>query len=242
MRTSNPMLKDETFSRSFAGAETMTIQGAVNKTICLLALVVIGAAWTWMLSSNQGPAAATPWMIGGLIGGLIAAFATIMKPHWAPLTAPAYGLLEGLALGGISAVFEMKFPGIVIQAVALTFGVMFCLLMAYKSRLIQATENFKLGIVAATGGVAVVYLIGFVGGFFGFQIPYIHESGIIGIGFSLVVVVIASLNLVLDFDFIERGHGTAPRYMEWYAAFGLVLTLVWLYLEMLRLLSKLRSR
>ncbi len=242
MRTSNPMMKDNVFTRSLAGVDTMTLQGAVNKTITLLALVVIGAGYTWNLFYNQGPAAVQPWMMGGLVGGFVVAMVTIFKQSWAPVLAPVYAGLEGLALGGISAYFEARFPGIVMQAVALTFGVMFCLLIAYKTRLIQVTQNFRLGVVAATGGIAVVYLLGFVGSFFGWQIPYIHESGIIGIGFSLFVVVIASMNLVLDFDFIERGHGVAPKYMEWYAAFGLIVTLVWLYLEILRLLSKLRER
>ena len=242
MRTSNPMMKDNVFTRSLSGVETMTLQGAVNKTITLLALVVIGAGFTWNLFYNQGSAAVQPWMMGGLFGGFVVAMVTIFKQSWAPVLAPVYAGLEGLALGGISAFFEVRFPGIVLQAVALTFGVLFCLLIAYKSRLIQVTQNFRLGVVAATGGIAVVYLIGFVGSFFGWQIPYIHESGVIGIGFSLFVVVIASMNLVLDFDFIERGHGVAPKYMEWYAAFGLIVTLVWLYLEILRLLSKLRDR
>ena len=242
MRTSNPMMKDNVFTRSLAGVETMTLHGTVNKTITLLALVVIGAGYTWNLFYNQGAAVVQPWMIGGLVGGLVVAMITIFKQTWAPFLAPVYAVLEGLALGGISAFFETRFPGIVMQAVALTFGVLFCLLMAYKSRLIKVTENFRLGVVAATGGIALVYLIGFVGSFFGWQMPYIHESGIIGIGFSLFVVVIASMNLVLDFDFIERGDGVAPKYMEWYAAFGLIVTLVWLYLEILRLLSKLRDR
>jgi uncharacterized YccA/Bax inhibitor family protein len=223
MRTSNPMMKDNVFTRSLAGVEAMTLQGAVNKTITLLALVVIGAGYTWNLFYNQGAAAVQPWMIGGLVGGFVVAMVTIFRQTWAPVLAPAYAVLEGLALGGISAFF-------------------FCLLIAYKSRLIKVTENFRLGVVAATGGIALVYMIGFVGSFFGWQMPYIHESGIIGIGFSLFVVVIASMNLVLDFDFIERGHGVAPKYMEWYAAFGLIVTLVWLYLEILRLLSKLRER
>ncbi len=242
MRTGNPMLKENVFTRSLPGTELMTIQGAVNKTVALLALVVIGASWTWSLYYKQGPEVVMPWMMTGLIGGFIVAMVTIFKKTWAPATAPAYAALQGLALGGISAFFEGRFPGIVLQAVALTFGVLFCLLMAYKSRLIKVTENFKLGVVAATGGIALVYVIGFIGSFFGWQIPYIHESGLVGIGFSLFVVVIASLNLVLDFDFIEAGDGRAPKYMEWYAAFGLVVTLVWLYLEILRLLSKLRSR
>ncbi|BCR04707.1 membrane protein [Desulfuromonas versatilis] len=242
MRTTNPVLKEKVFSQSLPGVETMTLQGAVNKTVALLALIVIGAAWTWNLLYNQGPQAVMPWMMTGLIGGAVVALVTIFKANWAPALAPAYAVLEGLALGGISGFFEARFPGIVLQAVALTFGVAFCLLMAYKSRLIQATQNFRLGIVAATGGIFVVYLAGWIGSFFGWQIPYIHESGVVGIGFSLFVVVIAALNLVLDFDFIERGDGVAPKYMEWYAAFGLVVTLVWLYLELLRLLSKLRSR
>ena len=242
MRTSNPMMKESVFTQTVTGAGTMTLQGAVNKTIALLALVVIGASYSWNLFYNQGPEAVQPWMIGGLIGGFVFAMMTIFKANWAPKTAPIYAVLEGLALGGISAFFEARFPGIVIQAVGLTFGTLFALLFAYKARLIRATENFKLGVFAATGGIAVVYLISFVGRMFGWQMPVIHESGPMGILFSLFVVVVAALNLVLDFDFIERGDGVAPRYMEWYAAFGLILTLVWLYLELLRLLSKLRER
>ena len=242
MRTSNPMMKESIFTQAIAGTETMTLQGAVNKTLALLALVVIGAGYSWNLFYNQGPEAVQPWMIGGLIGGFVFALVTIFKANWAPKTAPIYAVLEGLALGGISALFEARFPGIVIQAVGLTFGTLFALLFAYKARLIRATENFKLGVFAATGGIAVVYLISFVGRMFGWQMPVIHESGPMGILFSLFVVVVAALNLVLDFDFIERGDGVAPRYMEWFAAFGLILTLVWLYLELLRLLSKLRER
>lgn len=242
MRTSNPMMKEAAFSQAISGVETMTLQGAVNKTIALLALVVIGAGYSWNLFYNQGPAAVQPWMIGGFIGGFIFAMITIFKASWAPKTAPIYAVLEGLALGGISAIFEARYPGIVIQAVGLTFGTLFALLFAYKARIIRATENFRLGVFAATGGIALVYLVSFVGRMFGWQMPVIHESGPMGILFSLFVVVVAALNLVLDFDFIERGHGVAPRYMEWYAAFGLILTLVWLYLELLRLLAKLRDR
>jgi uncharacterized YccA/Bax inhibitor family protein len=242
MRTSNPMLKEQAFARSMPGTETMTLQGAVNKTIIMLALVVMGAGYTWNLFYNQGAEVVMPWLMTGFIGGFIVALVTVFKPSWAPATAPAYAILEGLALGGISAIFEVKFPGIVIQAVGLTFGTLFALLLAYKSGLIKATENFRLGVVAATGGIALVYLVGFIGGFFGWHIPLIHESGTVGILFSLFVVVVAALNLVLDFDFIERGHGVAPKYIEWYGAFGLLVTLVWLYLELLRLLSKLRDR
>lgn len=242
MRTSNPMMKDNVFTQALPGVETMSLQGTVNKTVILLALIVSGAGWTWNLFYHQGAEAVQPWMMTGLIGGFLVAMVCIFKQTWAPALAPAYAILEGLALGGLSAIFEQRFPGIVIQAVGLTFGVLFSLLLAYKSRLIKVTENFRLGVVAATGGIALLYVVGFIGSFFGWQIPYIHESGTIGIAFSLFVVVIASLNLVLDFDFIERGDGIAPKYMEWYAAFGLIVTLVWLYLELLRLLSKLRSR
>ena len=159
------------------------------------------------------------------------------------MTAPIYALLEGLALGGISAIFEARFPGIVVQAVGLTFGALFCLLIAYKSGMIKVTENFKLGVVSATGAIALFYVVSLLLGMFGISLPFIHGSGIIGIGFSLFVVAIAALNLVLDFDFIENGADRgAPKYMEWYAAFGLIVTLVWLYIEILRLLSKIRSR
>jgi uncharacterized YccA/Bax inhibitor family protein len=159
------------------------------------------------------------------------------------VTGPIYALLEGLFLGGISAVLNAQMPGIVIQAVGLTFGTLACLLVAYRTGIIKAAENFKLGVVAATGGICLLYMVSIVMGFFGGSIPMIHSSSPMGIGFSLFVVVIAALNLVLDFDFIEQGaeHG-APKYMEWYAAFGLMVTLVWLYLEILRLLAKLNSR
>jgi uncharacterized YccA/Bax inhibitor family protein len=182
-------------------------------------------------------------MLGGLIGGFICAMVTVFKKEWSPVTAPVYALLEGLVLGGVSAMFELRYPGIGIQAVSLTFGTLLVLLLAYRSGLIQVTQKFRLGVVAATGGIAVFYLLEMVLGFFGIQFTSINGSGLIGIGFSLIVVAVAALNLVLDFDFIEQGvQSGAPKYMEWYGAFGIMVTLVWLYLEMLRLLSKLRSR
>jgi len=182
-------------------------------------------------------------MIGGLIGGLILALITIFKPSASPYTAPAYAACEGLLLGAISAAFEKAYPGIVVQAVGLTFGTLAALLLAYTSRLIKPTENFKLGIVAATGGIMLLYLASFILGLFGIPIGFIHSSGPIGIGFSVVVVIIAALNLVLDFDFIETGvERGAPKYMEWYGGFALLVTLIWLYLEILRLLAKLRER
>ena len=226
------------------GSEAMTIQGTVNKTAILLVFVFLPAAWTWnRFFSSENPAAVMPFLIVGAIAGLILALVTFFKKTWAPITAPLYAIAQGFLLGGLSASMEARFPGIVIQAVALTFGTLFALLFAYKSRLIRATENFKLGVAAATGGIFLIYLLSFILGFFGIGIPYIHESGLIGIGFSLFVVVIAALNLVLDFDFIEHGaEAGVPQYMEWFGAFGLIVTLVWLYIEILHLLAKIRGR
>lgn len=247
MRTANPALNAKTFENVAQApgiAETMTLDGTVNKTGILLLCLILTAGWTWKVFARaENPAEVAPYILIGAIGGLVVALLTIFKKAWSPLLAPVYALLEGLVLGGVSAIYEARFHGIVIQAVLLTLGVTCALLFAYRARIIRATENFKLGVFAATGGIALIYLVGFVMSFFGAGIPYIHESGLIGIGFSLFVVVIASLNLVLDFDFIEQGAAQgAPKYMEWYAAFGLMVTLIWLYLEMLRLLSKLRSR
>jgi uncharacterized YccA/Bax inhibitor family protein len=177
------------------------------------------------------------------LAGLVLALFTIFKKEWSAFTAPAYAVAEGLSLGAVSALFEVRYPGIVLQAVGLTFGTLAALLVAYKTGVIKATENFKLGVVAATGAIALFYLFGFVLRLFGITMPLIHSSGTFGILFSLGVVVVAALNLVLDFDFIEEGAARgAPKYMEWYAAFGLMVTLVWLYLEVLRLLSKLQDR
>jgi len=241
MRTANPALNANVFTAVPYAETRMTINGTVNKAGVLLILAVAGAGWTWHLFSVSANFA--PWMIGGVLGGLIMALVTIFKKELAAITAPIYALLEGLFLGGISAIFESRYPGIVVQAVGLTFGIFACLLLAYRSGLIKPTENFKLGVVAATGGIALVYIVSFIMGFFNTQVPFIHSNGIIGIGFSLFVVVIAALNLVLDFDFIESGAEMgAPKYMEWYAAFGLMVTLVWLYIEILRLLAKLSSR
>jgi len=174
---------------------------------------------------------------------LIVAFVTIFKKEWSPITSPIYALLEGLALGGLSALLDVRYPGIALQAVGLTFGTLFVLLLAYRSGLIPVTQKFRMGIVAATGGIMVFYLLEMLLGFFGVRFASINGNGGIGIGFSLVVVAIAALNLVLDFDFIEHGvEAGAPKYMEWYGAFGIIVTLVWLYLEILRLLSKMRSR
>ena len=252
-RTGNPALTANTFTgpQSFSAAEgTMTIQGTVNKTLVLLACLLITASWIWgkiMPQAGyegvaQGTDQITKWLMLGVFGGFITAIVTMFSKQWAAVTAPIYALFEGLALGGISAIFEMRYPGIVIHAVGLTFATLFALLMAYKSGFIKATENFKLGIVAATGGICIVYLVDLVLGFFGKAVPFLYDNGPLGIGISVFIVIIAALNLVLDFDFIEHGSESgAPKYMEWYGAFGLMVTLVWLYLEILRLLAKLSN-
>src|SRR6202453_1698073 len=243
LKTSNPALSGDAFHVSGAVlGDGMTISGTVNKTGILLICVVTTAAWSWNLFTRS-PEAALPLLAVGGIGGFIAALVTIFKKAWSPVTAPIYALLEGLVLGSASAMLEARFPGIAMQAVGLTFGTLVALLLAYRSGIIRATEQFKMRIVAATGGIAVFYLIEFVLGFFGVHFAAINGSGLLGIGFSVVVVIVAALNLVLDFDFIESGvNAGAPKYMEWYGAFGLIVTLVWLYLEILRLLAKLNSR
>jgi uncharacterized YccA/Bax inhibitor family protein len=244
MRTSNPVLNEKRFEGYAAFGEGMTLQGTVNKTGLLLLFAVASASWTWHLFMQSHSAAAVlPWLWIGTIGGLVCALVTVFKKEWSAVTAPAYALLEGLALGSISAVLEMRFPGIAIESVSLTFGTLLVLLLAYRSGLIPVTQKFRLGIVAATGGIMLFYLLQFGLGFFGVHFSSINGSGPIGIGFSLIVVGIAALNLVLDFDFIENGaRAGAPKYMEWYGAFGLMVTLVWLYLEILRLLTKIRGR
>lgn len=245
MRTANPALNARLFQGVGATTgEAMTLQGTVNKTGLLLICVVATAAWTWhQFMHARTPEAVLPAIMIGAIGGLVFALVTAFKKEWSPVTAPVYALLEGLVLGGLSAILELRFPGIAIQAVSLTFGTLVVLLLAYRSGLIRVTEKFRLGVVAATGGIALFYFVQIVLGFFGVHFTAVNGSGAIGIGFSVFVVIIAALNLVLDFDFIESGVSAgAPKYMEWYAAFGLMVTLIWLYIEILRLLAKLRSR
>jgi len=220
----------------------MTLPGTINRTAMLLALVLIGAAWVWNLyfASHQ-IATVTPYLWIGAVGGLLVALVTIFNKAAAPYTAPVYALLEGFAIGAISAIYEVRQPGIAMQAVGLTFCTFACMLAAYRFQVIRVTEKFKLGLVGATGGIAILYLIDMVLMAFGHPIAMIHEGGALGIGFSLVVVGIAALNLVMDFDFISQGVAQrSPRYMEWYSAFALVVTLVWLYLEIIRLLGKRR--
>ncbi|RWZ58797.1 Bax inhibitor-1/YccA family protein [Halobacillus fulvus] len=239
MRSGNPVLKNDTFNPSGHG-ETMTLGGTIAK-IALLFLFLLGtAAYTWYQYA-QG-VNVTMMMTIGAIGGLIIALITIFIPKAAPITAPIYAALEGFLIGGLSAFLESSYSGIVIQAVSLTLAVMGALLFLYAARIIKVTKNFRLMVVSATLGIFIVYLVHLILNlFFGMQVPYLHDSGPIGIGISLFIVAIAALNLVLDFDFIEAGvNNGAPKHMEWYGAFGLIVTLVWLYIEILRLLQKLR--
>jgi len=242
-RSGNPTLNDSTFENSghYGGTERMTIDGTVNKSFITLAILLGAAFVTWSMFFNGQNV--TPFMIGGAIGGLVVALIVSFKATTAPYLVPVYAALEGMFLGGLSATYESLYNGITLQASLLTMCVFVALLLAYKARIIKATENFKLGVFAATAGIMLLYLASFVLGFFGITIPYLHDNSLIGIGISLVILVVAALNLVLDFDFIESGaQQGAPKYMEWYGAFGLMVTLVWLYIEMLRLLAKIASR
>lgn len=243
IRSTNPVLSSDTFrgARVRTGEEVMTIQGTVNKSLLAFAILLAAAGYAW----NLGPTnpSLSMLMMVGVLGGLGAAIATSVRPTWAPISVPIYAALEGLALGGISVVIEQRFPGIVSQAVFLTFGTLGAMLLGYRSGLLRATPAVQRVIMTATMGIALVYLINLVMSFFGSSLPLIHSSGPIGIGFSLIVVGVAAFNLVLDFDLIERGaERGAPQYMEWYGAFALLVTLVWLYLEILRLLQKLQEQ
>jgi uncharacterized YccA/Bax inhibitor family protein len=242
MRSGNPVLPDSTFTDvQRADSRPMTLSGVINRSILLLLLVAGTATGVWTYC-NSTPSAIYPLVMTGAFGGFVVGMATSFKRDWAPFTAPVYAVLQGLFIGGFSLIMEQRFPGLVLQAVMLTFGVMFALLAAYQSRIIRPSQTFKSVIVGATFGIMIVYLVSMVLQlFFHTGISMINDSGPIGIIFSLVVVGIAALNLVLDFDFIENGVASgAPKWMEWYAAFGLTVTLVWLYIEVLRLLAKMR--
>lgn len=245
MESNNPVLARALTREGshYLSGDHMSLEGTVNKTGFLLAIAVAAAAYPWSLvnASNLGALGLPMW--GGLIGGFILALAISFRPHWAPIGAPLYAACEGLLLGTLSAMFNAQYPGIAIQAMIGTFGVLAVMLLIYRTGIISVNERFRIGMLAATGGIAGIYLLSMILGFFGVTIPGIFGNGLIGIGFSLVVVCVAALNLVLDFDLISRGaREGAPKYMEWFGAFALMVTLVWLYLEMLRLFSKLRSR
>jgi uncharacterized YccA/Bax inhibitor family protein len=244
VRSGNPSLRNDSFQdfKNVATGRTMSIQGTVNKTFILLLLLLVTSVYSW----NQfltNPSSAMPLILIGAIGSLIVGLVTIFVKKISPFTAPLYALLEGLFLGAVSARYEVQYGGIVFQAVLLTIAVLLSLLLLYKSRLIKVTQNFRLGVAAATCAIFIVYLISFIGRFFGFEIPHLHEATPLGIAINVIILIVAALNLVLDFDFIENASKrSVPKYFEWYGAFGLLVTLVWLYLEILRLLSKLRNR
>jgi uncharacterized YccA/Bax inhibitor family protein len=245
-KSGNPAINEKIFrSVTAEGDDVMTINGAMKKFGLMLLMLLGGAAFTWDLF-YQGQNV-MPWAMGAALGGFVVALIIIFKKTWAPQLALGYALLEGLFLGAISAVlnaaFAQKYPGIVMQAVLLTMGVAVAMFALYYFRVLQATQTFKKVVIAATIGIGLFYLVAMIMNMFGAEMPYLHSNGPIGIGISLFVVAIAALNLIMDFDMIEQGAAQgAPKYFEWYSAFGLMVTIVWLYLEMLRLLSKLASR
>jgi len=257
LATGNPAFANQAFQgyEQVYGANpstAMTVQGTIGKTFLLLAILSATAIWSWTaVSAGNAQMILLP---ASAIGGFILAMITIFRPQVSPWTAPVYAAFEGVFLGMLSFLIEnqmrMRHPelaaqytGIVFQAVALTCGTLFCMLTAYTTGLIKVTDRLKTGIVAATGAIALLYLVSIVLSFFKMSVPFIHGAGPIGIGFSLFVVGLAAFNLLLDFDSIEQGaRNDAPKFMEWYGAFGLIVTLVWLYLEILRLLSKLQDR
>jgi len=244
----NPAMSEKTFEQvQHYGGELMTVKGTMNKFGLMFIMLLGGASFTWSLFYNSGAEAVMPWMWGSLIGGMIIALVIIFKKTWAPYLALGYGLLEGLFLGAISAFYDFafadKYPSIIMHAVLLTFGTAAAMYLLYKTGVIRATGTFKKVVFIATAGIALFYLITMVLRLFGTEMPYLHDNGPVGIGISLVIVTVAALNLILDFDMMEQGAAQgAPKYFEWYCAFGLMVTIVWLYLEMLRLLSKLSSR
>ncbi len=242
-KTSNPILNEKSFMAKAAAVPAeglMTVKGTVNKTIILTLIVAASSVWSW---ANVGTTAGSIWMIVGVIGGLITALISVFSPKSTPVTAPLYAAFEGLFLGAISAMYEATYGGIIFQAVTLTIGVLFTMLFLYRSGIIKVTEKFRMGVVAATGGIFLMYLINMVLGFFGMSFLHMENASMFMIGLSLFIVGIAALNLVLDFDFIDRASAAgAPKFMEWYGAFGLMVTLIWLYLEILRLLSMLNRR
>ena len=243
-RTGNPGLNERTFAsqpRLGIGVEGMTLKGTIDKSFLMLVVLMVAALWPWSQMTGGDLDAVSSTMLLGLIGGFVLALIISFKAALAPYLALPYAALEGLAVGGISAVLETRYHGIAIQAVGLTFGVLAVLLFAYRMRWVRATAQFRAMVIGATGGIALLYIATMVLGFFHVSVPVLYAATPLGIGISLVIVGIAALNLVLDFDLIERGvTGGAPKYMEWYAGFGLMVTLVWLYIEILRLLSKVR--
>lgn len=249
-KTSNPTL-GEKIIKDYAFAATdraMTVQGTINKIALLLALVVGAAAFTWgkVMTNIDGAGVITGvngWMTGGCLSAFVLAIVISFKKEWAPFLSPVYSVCEGLCIGALSAFFEVMFPGLVMRAVLLTFSVLFAMLFLYKTRIVRVTQRFRTIVLAATIGIAFAYLISFIIGLFGVNMNFMYGGGSLGIIISLVIVAVAALNLALDFDFIEKGaESNLPSYFEWYGAFGLMVTLIWLYIEILRLLAIVANR
>ena len=242
MRSSNPVLNVGTMDafrgEYFAVSQSMTIQGTATKALILLGLCFGTGTMTFAMTHSGNSAAAFPWLIAGFAGSLIFSIATSFKPNWAPVTAPLYALAEGLLLGAISGMYEGMFSGIVPQAALATLGTLGAMLFAYKTGLIRASRSFMLGVAAATGGIALMYMVAMVCSLFGIRLPFLNQPTLLGIGMCAAIVVVAALNLILDFNSIQQAaQQGAPKYYEWYSAFGLMVTIVWLYVEVLRLLS-----
>ena len=244
----NPTLSEKVFNRSLEAQDngTMTVRGSINKFGFLMLMVIAGAAYTWHLYASFQLDTMKTLMWVGIVGGLITALIISFKPTTARYLAPAYGLLEGFFVGAISAVlndaFSAKYPGLIMQAVGLTFGVALAMFLLYNFRIIKATQRFKSIVFGATAGIALFYLIALVLRLFHVNLPFMYDASPLGIGISVFIVAIAALNLILDFDMIEQGaNAGAPKYMEWYGAFGLLVTIVWLYIEILKLLTRLAS-
>jgi uncharacterized YccA/Bax inhibitor family protein len=246
MRSSNPAMTDRIFDKAgtaVAGSGTMTINGTINKIGLMLLIVIAAGAYTWNMVMGADADRAGTLAIVGAIGGIIMALVTIFRPQSSAITAPIYAILEGLFLGAISAILNARYPGVAFQAVLLTIGTLFTMLFLYRSGRIRATPRFRRGVMMATGAVFFAYLMSWVMSLLGLPIGFMHSSGPLGILINLVIIVIAALNLIMDFDFIEKGSQMgAPKYMEWYGAFGLIVTLIWLYIEFLRLLSRFAGR
>lgn len=261
-RSGNPALKASQFEKAVlpgnpsgvegsvflpdaAASGAMTERGTLNKFLFLFLMVMGAASFAWYLYYQGTPMG--PWVMGSAIGGLVLALVISFRPATAPYLSPAYGLLQGIFVGGISAMYSYAFtkidPFLIQKSVALTFGVVLAMYALYRTGVIRATQKFKAVVLSATMGIAVFYLIALGMRFFGMEMPFLHESSALGIGISLFIVAIAALNLILDFDMIETGVSMgAPKHMEWYGAFGLLVTIVWLYVEMLRLMSKISRR
>jgi uncharacterized YccA/Bax inhibitor family protein len=246
MKSSNPVMTGKIYEKAgrvSAGDSAMTINGTINKIGLMLLLVIGAAAYTWKIVMGENPGSAGTLAMVGAIGGFIMAMVTVFRPQSSAITAPIYAILEGLFLGAISAVINASYPGVAFQAVLLTIGTLFTMLFLYRSGYIRATPKFRRGVMMATGAVFFAYLISWILGMFGMSVGFMHSNGPLGILISLAIIVVAALNLIMDFDFIEKGSQMgAPKYMEWYGAFGLMVTLIWLYIEFLRLLSRFAGR